>query len=191
MIFGKNKRKQIPAEKSQQNKKSVQTDAESAKPTNKKTSKLQKLKTFLNVVTTLYFIANSLFWVFKKWGDFGGLLWVMLAVTLVYIVVFVATLIKHSKNSQQMSMDNKRFKVQIKFLRALSSLLFIAMSGLTLAQNLISWQTDGNLFMLISIWFSGVVLFFKLISTILRIIKLHKKNKKLKQKQQKINAKQQ
>ena len=156
----------------------------------KKPSTFQKLKTFLSIVTTLFFIGNSLYWVFNKWGNFGGLLWVMLAVTVLYILVFAISLIKHRNDSEQMSMDNKKFKLRIKFWRTLSNLLFIAMSGLTLAQSLMELQNNGDIFVSISMWVSGVVIFFKLVSTIFKLAKLNKRRKKLNKKQQKLNAKQ-
>lgn len=170
----------------------VTTTATQAKQKVQKTANnFRKFKTFLNVVTTLFFVGNSLYWVFSKWGDFGNLLWVMLGVTALYILVFVITLVKHRKNQTQMSMDNKKFKVQLKLWRTLANLLFIAMSALTLAQNLMAWRVDGNLTQLVSMLFSGLVLFVKLISTFAKIIKLNKKRKKLNKKQRKYDAKQQ
>lgn len=157
----------------------------------KTVDKFRKLKMFLNVVTTLFFIGNSLYWVFSKWGDFGNLLWVMLGVTAAYILVFVISLVKHRNNQKQMSMDNKKFKVQLKLWRTLANLLFIAMSGLSLVQNLMAWRIDGDVMLLISTLFSGLVLFVKLISTLAKIIKLNKKRKKLNKKQRKYDAKQQ
>ena len=153
-------------------------------------SRARKFKMFLDIVATLFFIGNSLYWVFKKWGDFGNLLWVMLAVTAVYILVFVGTIIAHSKNQQQMAMDNKKFKVKLKLWKAIANLLFIAMSGLTLLQNLQSWQADGNKLMLVTTLISGFVLSIKLLSTIGKIFRLNKKRKKLNKKQQKYDAKQ-
>ena len=152
---------------------------------------VRNFKMFLSIVTTLYFIGNSLFWVFNKWGEFGDLLWVMLGVTALYIVVFVITLVKHRDNKKQMSMDNQKFKVQLKLWRTLANLLFIAMSGLSLAQNLMAWRIDGDVGLLVSMLVSGVVLFIKLISTLFKIIKLNKKRKKLNKKQQKLDDKQQ
>ncbi len=153
-------------------------------------SRARKFKMFFDIVTTLFFIGNSLYWVFKKWGDFGDLLWIMLAVTAVYILVFVGTIIAHSKNQQQMAMDNKKFKVKLKLWKAFANLLFIAMSGLTLLQNLQAWQADGNKLMLVTMLISGFVLFIKLLGTIGKIFKLNKKRKKLNKKQQKYDAKQ-
>ena len=153
-------------------------------------SRARKIKMFLDIVTTLFFIGNSLYWVFKKWGDFGNLLWIMLAVTAVYILVFVITIIVHSKNQQQMALDNKKFKVKLKLWKALTNLLFIAMSALTLLQNLKAWQANGDVLMLVTMLISGFVLLIKLLSTIGKIFKLNKKRKKLNKKQQKYDAKQ-
>lgn len=156
----------------------------------KTVSRARKIKMFFDIVTTLFFIGNSLYWVFKKWGDFGNLVWIMLAVTAVYILVFVITIIVHSKNQQQMALDNKKFKVKLKLWKALTNLLFIAMSALTLVQNLKAWQADGDVLMLVTMLISGFVLFVKLLSTIGKIFKLNIKRKKLNKKQQKYDAKQ-
>ena len=198
MIFGKKKnanklqKKDVnnqPQQTEQPKKKGIVTRA--TESVNKTVQKARRVKMFFDVITTLFFIGNSLYWVFKKWGDFGNLLWVMLAVTVVYILVFVITLIKHSNNSKQMSMDNKKFKVQLKLWRTLSNLLFIGMSGLTLAQNLLAWKADGNIVTLVTMLISGFILFIKLISTLSKIFKLSKKSKKLNKKQKKLNAQQQ
>lgn len=198
MIFGKKKnanklkKKDVdnqPQQTEQPKKKGIVTRA--TESVNKTVQKARRVKMFFDVITTLFFIGNSLYWVFKKWGDFGNLLWVMLAVTVVYILVFVITLIKHSNNSKQMSMDNKKFKVQLKLWRTLSNLLFIGMSGLTLAQNLLAWKADGNIVTLVTMLISGFILFIKLISTLSKIFKLSRKSKKLNKKQKKLNAQQQ
>lgn len=198
MIFGKDKnanklqKKDVdnqPQQTEQPKKKGIVTRA--TESVNKTVQKARRVKMFFDVITTLFFIGNSLYWVFKKWGDFGNLLWVMLAVTVVYILVFVITLIKHSNNSKQMSMDNKKFKVQLKLWRTLSNLLFIGMSGLTLAQNLLAWKADGNIVTLATMLISGFILFIKLISTLSKIFKLSRKSKKLNKKQKKLNAQQQ
>lgn len=198
MIFGKDKnanklqKKDVdnqPQQTEQPKKKGIVTRA--TESVNKTVQKARRVKMFFDVITTLFFIGNSLYWVFKKWGDFGNLLWVMLAVTVVYILVFVITLIKHSNNSKQMSMDNKKFKVQLKLWRTLSNLLFIGMSGLTLAQNLLAWKADGNIVTLVTMLISGFILFIKLISTLSKIFKLSRKSKKLNKKQKKLNAQQQ
>ena len=89
-----------------------------------------------------------------------------------------------------MAMDNKKFKVKLKLWKAIANLLFIAMSGLTLLQNLQSWQADGNKLMLVTTLISGFVLSIKLLSTIGKIFRLNKKRKKLNKKQQKYDAKQ-
>ena len=203
MIFGKKRSKnsaqqqlqndvvEQPTEQNQPQKRGLFGGATKAKQkAQKPMSRARKFKMFLDIVATLFFIGNSLYWVFKKWGDFGNLLWVMLAVTAVYILVFVGTIIAHSKNQQQMAMDNKKFKVKLKLWKAITNLLFIAMSGLTLLQNLQSWQADGNKLMLITTLVSGFVLSIKLLSTIGKIFKLNKKRKKLNKKQQKYDAKQ-
>ncbi|MBQ8434008.1 MAG: hypothetical protein IJX23_04300 [Clostridia bacterium] len=198
MIFGKKKNanklqktdvNNQPQQTEQPKKKGIVTRA--TESVNKTVQKARRVKMFFDVITTLFFIGNSLYWVFKKWGDFGNLLWVMLAVTVVYILVFVITLIKHSNNSKQMSMDNKKFKVQLKLWRTLSNLLFIGMSGLTLAQNLLAWKADGNIVTLVTMLISGFILFIKLISTLSKIFKLSRKSKKLNKKQKKLNAQQQ
>lgn len=200
MIFGKknnsnaNKLKKTdtktyPQQTEQPKKKGIVTRA--TESVNKTVQKSRRVKMFFDVVSTLFFVGNSLYWVFKKWGDFGNLLWVMLAVTVVYILVFVITLIKHNKNSQQMAMDNKKFKVQMKLWRTLSNLLFIGMSGLTLAQNLLEWKADGNMVTLVTMLVSGFILFIKLISTLSKIFKLSRKSQKLNKKQKKLDAKQQ
>lgn len=168
-----------------------QTTTQAKQKVQKTVSRARKIKMFLDIVTTLFFIGNSLYWVFKKWGDFGNLLWIMLAVTAVYILVFIVTIIAHSKNQQQMALDNKKFKVKLKLWKALANLLFIAMSALTLLQNLQAWQANGDIYLLVTMLISGFVLFLKLISTISKIFKLNKKRKKLNKKQQKYNAKQQ
>lgn len=203
MIFGKKRSKnnaqkqptndvvEQPTEQNQQQKRGLfSSTKQPTQKAQKPMSRARKFKMFLDIVATLFFIGNSIYWVFKKWGDFGNLLWVMLAVTAVYILVFVGTIIAHSKNQQQMAMDNKKFKVKIKLWKAITSLLFIAMSGLTLLQNLQSWQADGNKLMLITTLVSGFVLLIKLLSTIGKIFKLNKKRKKLNKKQQKYDAKQ-
>ncbi len=152
---------------------------------------VKKIQLIVTVIATLFFIGNSIFWVFSNWGDFGNLLWVMLAVTVAYILVFVISLIKHRNSGKQMSMDNQKFKVQLKLWRALADLLFIAMSALTLAQNLLAWRVEGGIVLLLSMLFSGLVLFVKLLSTVIRLFKLNGKRKKLNKKQAKLNAKQQ
>jgi uncharacterized membrane protein YcjF (UPF0283 family) len=200
MIFGKKKNsnanklkktdtKTHPQQTEQPKKNGIVTRA--TESVNKTVQKARRVKMFFDVVSTLFFVGNSLYWVFKKWGDFGNLLWVMLAVTVVYILVFVITLIKHNKNSQQMAMDNKKFKVQMKLWRTLSNLLFIGMSGLTLAQNLLAWKADGNMVTLVTMLVSGFILFIKLISTLSKIFKLSRKSQKLNKKQKKLDAKQQ
>ena len=200
MIFGKKKNsnanqlkktdtKTYPQQTEQPKKKGIVTRA--TESVNKTVQKARRVKMLFDIVATLFFVGNSLYWVFKKWGDFGNLLWVMLAVTVVYILVFVITLIKHNKNSQQMSMDNKKFKVQMKLWRTLSNLLFIGMSGLTLAQNLLAWKADGNMVTLVTMLVSGFILFIKLISTLSKIFKLSRKSQKLNKKQKKLDAKQQ
>lgn len=199
MIFGKKKGSNAnqlkrtdvnnqPQQTEQPKKKGIVTRA--TESVNNTVQKARRAKMILDIITTLFFIGNSIYWVFKKWGDFGNLLWVMLAVTVVYILVFVITLIKHNKNSQQMAMDNKKFKVQMKLWRTLSNLLFIGMSGLTLAQNLLAWKADGNMVTLVTMLVSGFVLFIKLISTLSKIFKLSRKSQKLNKKQKKIDAQQ-
>lgn len=182
MIFGnKAKRKNVQTEALTDVKQPVQKD----NVVTRVADDVRKIKLIFTVISTLFFIANSLFWVFKKWGDFGNLLWVMLGVTLAYVVAFVITIVRHRKDSAQMSVDNQKFKMRIKFMRALTNLLFIVMSALTLAQNYVAWQDNGNLLGFISMLFSGFVLVVKLISTLLNIRKLNKKRKKLQKQQQK------
>lgn len=182
MIFGnKAKRKNVPTKAPTDD----QQPAQKGNVVTRTVDNVRKIKLIFTVISTLFFIANSLFWVFNKWGEFGNLLWVMLGATLAYVVVFVLTVVRHRKDSEQMSMDNKKFKMRLKFMRTLTNLLFIVMSALTLAQNYVAWQANGNLLEFVSMCFSGFVLFVKLISTLLNIRKLNKKRKKLKKQQQK------
>lgn len=182
MIFGnKAKRKNVQTEALTDVKQPAQKD----NVVTRVVDDVRKIKLIFTVISTLFFIANSLFWVFNKWGDFGNLLWVMLGVTLAYVVVFVITIVRHRKDSAQMSVDNQKFKMRIKFMHALTNLLFIVMSALTLAQNYVAWQDNGNLLGFISMLFSGFVLVVKLISPLLNIRKLNKKRKKLQKQQRK------
>ena len=188
MIFGKKAKGNAPNEQPQQPTKVSPRSQRAQAKAARREEKRRKRNLTWTIIATLFFVGNSIYWVFKKWGNFDKLLWVMLGITLVYVLVFGFSLIKHRKDSQQMSIDNQKFKVKLKLWRALSNILFIGLSAITLVQNYMVWKTDGGNGLLVSIWISGIVLFVKLVSTIFRLIKLNKKRKKINAKQQQLHG---
>ena len=185
MIFGKKaKGNVVDQQPAQVSTRSQRAQARVARRQEKK----RKLQLAWTTIATLFFVGNSVYWVFKKWGNFDKLLWVMLAITLLYVLVFAVSLIKHRKDSQQMSIDNQKFKVRLKLWRTLSNILFICLSAITLVQNFMVWKTEGGYGLLLTICVSGVVLFVKLVSTIFRLIKLNKIRKKINAKQHQLHG---
>jgi len=145
----------------------------------KRLKRKQNFQILLSFIGAIYFIISILLTTKKDYSD-SKLFPFILGFTILYIIIFIILVIINRKNKKKIKDETKNFKNNLKLMKLLLNVFFIGSSLLIFIESLNSLSSGSNFFVIFELVFSGLLLLFKLLFTISKIVKMIKKKFKKK-----------